>query len=354
MTAKSVCKVTVATALALLPLAVSAVEPTGDRVSAVVDAATVPVTVNNFVAADTAGHFGRFIKMAGGINKLVSFREPTPIDKQSVVRMNRDTLYSFAVVDISKGAKLTLPKTDGRYNSAAIVNENEYTNKVFYEPGTHKLTRDEFDTDYVVVVVRTLVDSSDPADIRKANELQDKLRIEASSAKPFTPPNYNEKSFIELRGLLQDVAKFLPDTDGAFGSRENTEQVPHLLGAAIGWGGLPSQDAFYQSINPNLPIGRYQIDVPKDVPVKAFWSVSVYNKDGYFQKNDKGVYNINSQSGKKNPDGSMTVNLGGCNDSSRINCIPLTEGWNYTVRLYRPDAPVIDGKWTFPAVQKSN
>ena len=137
-------------------------------------------------------------------------------------------------------------------------------------------------------------------------------------------------------------------------SKETTEQdpltcwVPHLAG------GLPSQDAFYLSENPNLPVGRYQIDVPKDVPVKAFWSISVYNKDGYFQKNAEGVYNINSQSGKANPDGSMTVNLGGCDDSSRVNCIPLTQGWNYVVRLYRPDASVIEGKWTFPAVQKSN
>jgi hypothetical protein len=141
---------------------------------------------------------------------------------------------------------------------------------------------------------------------------------------------------------------------GAFGSKETTEQVPHLLGAGFGWGGLPSQDAFCLSINPHLPIGRHQIDVPKEVPVKAFWSISVYNKNGYFQKNDKGVYNINSQFGKANPDGSMTVNLGGCDDSSRVNCIPLTQGWNYVVRLYRPDASVIDGKWTFPAVQKSN
>lgn len=354
MTAKSVCTAAAAVAFVLVPFAVSAAEPTGDRLSAILGGATVPVTVNNYVAVETAGQFARILKMTGAVNKLMSFREPTPLDKQSVIRMNRDTLYSFAVVDISKGAKLTMPETDGRYNSAMIVNENEYINKVFYEPGTHELTKDEFDTDYVLVAFRTLVDSSDPADIKKANELQDKFRIEAASSNPYTHPNYDEKSYKELRDLLLGVAKFLPDSTGAFGSKETTEQVPHLLGAAFGWGGLPSQDAFYLNVNPNLPIGRYQIDVPKDVPVKAFWSVSVYNKDGYFQKNDKGVYNINSQSGKTNPDGSMTVNLGGCDDASRINCIPLTQGWNYAVRLYRPDASVIDGKWTFPAVQKSN
>jgi len=351
MTVKSVCAF--AAAVTLVPLAVFAMEPV-EHFSAHLKAKNVAVNVNNYVLAETAGQFDRILKMTGGINKLQSFREPTPLDKQSVIRMNRDTLYSFAIVDISKGAKLTMPETDGRYNSAMIVNENEYINKVFYEPGTHELTKDEFDTNYVLVAIRTLVDSSDPADIKKANDLQDKFRIEAASSIPYTHPNYDEKSYNELRDLLLGVSKFLPDSTGAFGSKETTQQVPHLLGAAFGWGGLPSQDAFYLNVNPDLPIGRYQIDVPKNVPVKAFWSVSVYNKDGYFQKNDKGVYNINSQSGKANPDGSMTVNLGGCDDASRINCIPLTEGWNYAVRLYRPDASVIDGKWTFPAVKKSN
>jgi len=351
MTIKTVC--TAAAIFTFVPIAAFAVEP-ADNLSVHLEGATVPVNVDNYVIAETAGQFDRILKMTGDINKLRSFREPTPLDKQSVIRMNRDTLYSFAIVDISKGAKLTMPEADGRYNSAMIVNEKEYINKVFYEPGTHELTKDAFDTDYVLVAFRTLVDSSDPADIKKANELQDKFRIEAASSKPYTHPNYDEKSYKELRNLLLGVAKYLPDSAGAFGSKETTEQVPHLLGAAFGWGGLPSQDAFYLNFNPDLPLCRYQIAVPKNVPVKAFWSVSVYNKNGYFEKNNKGVFNINSQSGKTNPDGSMTVNLGGCDDSTRINCIPVTEGWNYTVRLYRPDASVIDGKWTFPAVQKSN
>ena len=303
----------VAAATALLPLKAVAVDP-ADSLAKHLQGATVPVTVNNYVRAETAGQFARILKMTGGINKLMSFRGPTPLDKQSVIRMNRDTLYSFAVVNISEGAKLTMPEADGRYNSAMIVNEDEYINKVFYEPGTHEMTKDEFDTDFVLIAFRTLVDSSDPEDVKKANDLQDQIRIEAASSAPYLPLNYDETSYKGLRDSLLEVAKYLPDSTGAFGSKENTKQVPHLLGAAFGWGGLPSEDAFYLNVNPNLPIGSYQIDVPKDVPVKAFWSISVYNKDGFFQENDKGVYNINSQSGKASADGSMTVNLGGCDE----------------------------------------
>lgn len=329
-------------------------QPTVDRLTAHMIGDTVPVDINNYVMAETAGQFDRILKVTGGINKLQSFRDPTPLDKQSVIRMNRDTLYSFAIVDISKGAKLIMPQTDGRYNSAMIVNEKEYINKVFYEPGTHDLAVDEFDTNYVLVAFRTLVDSSSPEDIKKANDLQDQFKIEAVSAVPYSHPDYDQKSYEKLRGLLLEVSKFMPNSKGAFGSKNETDAVAHLLGAAFGWGGLPEEDAYYLNVTPNLPVGSYQIDVPKEVPVKAFWSVSVYNKDGFFEENSKGTYNINSQSGVRNADGSMTVNLGGCNDASRVNCIPLTEGWNYAVRLYRPEPSVIDGTWTFPAATKSN
>ena len=50
--------------------------------------------------------------------------------------MNRDTLYSSAVVDISEGATLTLPDTAGRYLSAMVVNRDHYVNAVLHGPAT--------------------------------------------------------------------------------------------------------------------------------------------------------------------------------------------------------------------------
>jgi hypothetical protein len=43
-----------------------------------------------------------------------------PLDKQAVIRMNRDTLYSAAIVDISKGATLTIPDAGNRYLSVMV------------------------------------------------------------------------------------------------------------------------------------------------------------------------------------------------------------------------------------------
>jgi hypothetical protein len=85
----------------------------------------------------------------------------------------------------------------------------------------------------------------------------------------------------------------------------------------------------------------------KEVPVDAFWSVSVYNAAGYFEKNPYDAYSLNNITAKKDPDGAITIQFGGC-DGKIPNCLPIMPGWNYTVRLYRPRAEILDGKWKFP------
>ena len=66
------------------------------------------VNVDNFKRAETHRMMAGFQREAGGVNCFMHNREPAAIDKQTVIRMNRDTLYSFAVVDISPG-RLTVP-----------------------------------------------------------------------------------------------------------------------------------------------------------------------------------------------------------------------------------------------------
>jgi len=114
------------------------------------EAKPVIVNVDNFVRAEIAAQFDRMLTFVNGeVNTLFHFREPIPLDKQSVIRMNRDTFYSAAIVDISKGATMTIPETNGRYVSAMIVNEDHYVNKVYDTAGTYDLTMDEFHTPYV-------------------------------------------------------------------------------------------------------------------------------------------------------------------------------------------------------------
>ncbi len=307
------------------------------------------VNVDNFARAETDMQIARMLKMGGTVNKWTHNRQPTPLDKQTVNRMNRDTLYSCAVVDSSEGATVTMPDAGERYMSLMVENNDGYVNEVFNGGGTYKLTMDEFDTPYVVLAVRTLVDASDDADVKAANALQDQMKIEAASSKPFVMPNYDKKSYEANYGALLEMAKWLPGAGDMFGKKGEVDPMRFIIGAAFGWGGLPEEEASYLNVSPNLPVGKYQITV-RDVPVDAFWSISMYNKDGYFEKNDLNAYSVNNISNKPNANGSFTVHLGGCEDKP-VNCLPLTEGWNYIVRLYRPREEILDGTWTFPSPQ---
>jgi len=91
----------------------------------------------------------------------------------------------------------------------------------------------------------------------------------------------------------------------------------------------------------------------KEVPVDAFWSVSLYNAAGYFEKNPFNAYTINNLTAQKSSDGTVVIQFGGC-DGKIPNCLPIMKGWNYTVRLYRPRAEILNGTWKFPDPQPVN
>ena len=309
----------------------------------------ITVTVDNFVRAETAAQFDRSLALTGGeVNTFMHYREAIPLDKQTVIRMNRDTFYSVAIVDISKGATLTIPETDGRYLSASVVNEDHYVNKVYHGKGTYKLTMEEFDTPYVNISLRTVVNPLDPADVAKVIAIQDGVTIKSNSAKPYTHPKYDKASYEAVYKAVIELGRFASDARGMFGTKEQVSEVRHLIGAAIGWGGLSETEIVYLNVEPNLPVGAYEITV-KDVPVDAFWSISLYNKEGFFQENEYNANSVNNITGTPNKDGSFTIHFGG--DPKSSNYLHIMEGWNYTVRMYQPRKEILDGTWVFPSVK---
>ena len=337
---------------ALAPLAADATRA-DDTLDALVDAREIPVTIDNFIRAATDIEVAKYVALAGRVNRFFHFRAPTPVENQPTIRMNRDTLYSTVVVDISEGATLTLPDAGDRYMSAMVVNQDHFINAVFHGGGAYRLDMETFDTPYVIVFLRTLVDAADPADVAAVNALQDRMTLEAASAAPFIPPDYDEQSFEGLLRAVIEIGRYAPDSARVFGRRNQVEPVRHFLGTAVGWGGLPEAEAFYLNVEPGLPVGEYRIEAPADVPVGAFWSVSLYNAAGFFEPNALDAYVVNSVMGARNADGSMTVHLGSCEDG-RVNCLPLMEGWNYTVRMYQPGSEILDGSWVFPGVQPAD
>lgn len=321
-----------------------------DGASAQVPGSATPVTVDNFLRAETDHYLAMNAKVIGGLGKFQHSREPASIDNQTVIRMNRDTLYSFAVFDLAGGpVTLSLPDVGKRYMSMMVVDQDHYLPIVAYGTAPVILTQKSVGTRYAFVAVRTLVDPNDPKDLDEVHKLQDAIKVSQKETGRLDLPNWDEASLTDIRNALLALAKHQSSFRGAFGSRGKVDPVQHLIGTAAGWGGIPDRDATYVSFTPAKNDGQtvHILKVPAHVPVKDFWSVSVYNPKGFFEKNAYNAYSINSITAKKNADDSVTIQFGGC-DGKVPNCLPIVEGWNYTTRLYRPEQSIVSGTWKVP------
>lgn len=309
----------------------------------------VPVTADNFQRAESDLYFGNAVRDAGGVGKMFHHREPMAIDRQTVIRPNRDTLYSPGIFDLDAGpVTITLPDAGRRFRSLMVLNEDHYIVAVEYRPGSYTFDRNQVGTRYVLLALRTLVDPGDPRDIQQVHALQDATRTSQKDSGKWEAPNWDPASQKKVRDALLVLGSTIPDFKGAFGSKAQVDPIRHLIGSAVGWGGNPDKEAYYLNVTPSRNDGKtvYRLDA-KDVPADGFWSISLYNGEGYFVKNDADAYSLNNLTAKKNADGSISVQFGGC-DGKVPNCLPIMAGWNYTVRLYRPRPEVLNGTWKFP------
>jgi hypothetical protein len=310
----------------------------------------IPVTVENFTRAETDLYFAAAVE-AEGFGKFRHRRQLTKIDKQTVIRMNRDTLYSAAVFDLEAGVvTVTLPDAGDRFISMQEINQDHYCYDVVYKPGPYSYSQAKYVTRYLMIIVRIMVDPSKPGDLEEVHKLQDAIQVKLHGDDPgkFEAPAWDPVSQKKVRDALLVLGSTLPDSKRMFGRKENVDPVRHLIGTAMAWGGNPEKDATYLNVTPPKNDGKtvHRLTV-KDVPVDAFWSISVYNAKGYFETNKEDAYTLNNLTAKKSADGSITIQFGGC-DGNTPNCLPITPGWNYIVRLYRPRKEVLDGSWKFP------
>jgi len=311
----------------------------------------VPVSADNFVRAESDLYFSGIVAN-GGFATFDHTRDVTPMDKQTVVRLNRDTLYSAAVFDLEAGpVTITMPDPGDRFMSLQIIDQDHYTHGVHYAGGDYILGRDDIGTRYVAAAIRLFVDPTDPGDLAEVRALQDAVTATQAAQGSFEIPNWNAGMRDAARAALLALAAQLPDTRGMFGARDAVDPVRHLIGAAMGWGGNPETAALYLNVVPERNDGEtiYTMAIG-DVPVDGFWSISVYNAEGFFQPNDLDAYTLNNVTAEPGADGTVTVQFGGC-DRAVPNCIPVMDGWNYMVRLYRPREAILSGDWTFPEAE---
>lgn len=305
------------------------------------------VTIDNFVRAETDNYY-RIRTNDGCFGKLCHNKAAADVNHQSIIRTNRDTRYSYGIFDLTSPLTISIPKSNGRFISLMVIQEDSYI-RVFYEPGNYTLTKENVGTRYIHITVRILVDPNSPEDNKIVDELQSKLVVKQANIGKLELPDWDQESLVKTRNLILGLAKDMPNSRGCFGTQSEVTEVRHIFGTAGGYGGNPEKDAYYLNLNPpnNDGTTAYTLTL-KDVPVDAFWSVSLYNEKGYYEPNQYNSYNINSVTAKKNEDGSTTIRFGG--DPSQSNFLYIMKGWNYIVRFYRPHKSILDGTWQCPAL----
>ena len=305
------------------------------------------VNVSNFVRAESDVAIKKIYDIVG-LSTCFHNRVPTPIDDQKVIRMNRDTLYSAIILDLSEPATIIMPEIGGRYQSMHIINQDHYSFAKI-TPGRYELTQEMVGTRYAYIIIRTFLDADDSEDVKATNAAQDAIKVEGGGSGPLDLPEWNIDQMMAARDALNTLAKLGIDNVGALGTKAETQPIKHLIFAAVGWGGMPNKNTIGDlgsvAKNDGSP---HVLNVPKDVPVRAFWSVIVYDANGFIPENDLGLYSYNNVTAKPNADGSITIHFGGAQDQT--NYIPVTAGWNYGIRMYEPGEEILDGSWIFPKI----
>lgn len=309
---------------------------------------TVKVTPETYVRAETDRTFRNISHHAGGVNRWLYSRKPTQLDRQTVVRMNLDTLYSSSIVDTSKGATVTIPPLPaGRFISVQLLDNDHYTPAVYYATGTYDLPQA---TKYLLVNVRIqVINPKDDAEITMVNKLQDAVVIKANSADPLPPMQWEAASLKALTEQYERDSKQYQSWKGMMGPRGKVDEKTRHLAAAAAWGLNPEWDATYLNYSGGHDYrvchkATYQ--VPQN---QAFWSVTVYGSDGYM-KSANAV--VNSSNVKLNSDGTFTAYFGSketCGEQP--NRVDVSEGWNFLMRIYRPGPSVLDGQYKLPAAK---
>ena len=134
--------------------------------------------------------------------------------------------------------------------------------------------------------------------------------------------------------------------------------------AKVGLGALPPQEAVYPSTKVDAlgqrlsGDGRYKIHFKKGdaPPVNAFWSLSIYNDEGFFIENKINRYAIGDRDALNyNADGSLDIliQVDEPKNAKGNNWLPAPSGYfSLTMRLYSPKQRFISGGWKLPKVER--
>ena len=226
----------------------------------------------NFTRAESDLYFGGMLKDSGAIGKFLHRREPARIDNQTVIRLNRDTLYSSAVFDLDAGpVTITLPDAGKRFMSMQVINEDHYVPAVVY--GAGQLHLDKGEGRHALCGRRRSARWS-IRPIRRTSSRSTRCRTRSRSARRLPASSKCRTGIRPARRRCATrcwcSARRSRTSRRRSAPRQQVDPIRHLIGTAAAWGGNPDKDATYLNVTPAKNDGTtvYKLNV-KDVPVDA-------------------------------------------------------------------------------------
>jgi hypothetical protein len=153
------------------------------------------------------------------------------------------------------------------------------------------------------------------------------------------------------------------DTMGVYGNA----YLKRAIIAMVGLGANQPEDAIYPLCMTDSDgkalrgEERYVLQFTKAElpPVGAFWSVTMYDAEGFQVANPLNRFAIGDRDALKfNPDGSLTLHIQhqspGADKESNWLPSPASGVLGVTMRLYAPRPEALDGRWSPPAIRRVN
>jgi hypothetical protein len=418
---------------------------------------TMDVTRKQSTNIEPGKEFGK-----GPMNMFTNVPEYPPGNLKLVVRINFDTLYSIAWLDMTKEPMVVAaPNTNGRFYLLPML---DMWTDVFASPGWRTTgteagnflvtppgwngtvpsgtTRIDAPTPYVWIIGRTKTDG--PPDYEAVHKIQagykvtplsqwgkapqpvevkidpsidmktpPKIQVDTMPADKFfayaaelmkvNPPHITDEPMIaQLKKIgiepgksfaLEQVPPTIRNalaTAPEKGQKLMAWKVPTLARVVNGWslntdtmgvygnyylkraiiaqlglGANLPQDAIYpinlgdESGKPLDGANKYTLHFDKDnaPPVDAFWSVTLYDSEGYQVPNALNRFAVSSWMPlKRNPDGSLDLYFQ--NESpgadKDANWLPAPKtAFNVLLRMYAPKSEALTGKWSPPPVTRT-
>jgi len=338
--------------------------------------------IQKFPYQDTYNYMNQY---TGGesskLNSWVLGSEPVLVKAgdDKVVRMNNDTYYNMAFMDLSQGpVKLSFSNSsEDRFYSFQLMDDRNtnFRNVIgpsgdYYlyfgdNPGSVEGELIETPSELTVVIVRVeLKDQDNEEDVKQAKEIFRGISIEGPEIKEFPSldllSSFDEEVTKEANRLIDSTMQNTPFRLMIAATGQVPNEVSYLqlaAGTKGGWGGPVTSHSAYESLmfDKNGEVlngskGTYRLTTTEP-PVDAFWSITVYDteKGGFLHPNNQNKYHINNTGAVKNEDGTVTFLFKQKCEEGDINCLEVPAGtFDLTTRYYLPHEEIRSGEWTFP------